>query len=84
MTELQAAVGKVQLKKLNFILRENKKRYKILDSLLDKKIIRREITSKSALIHDTYIIKIKTNPKEIKLLIYLKNCHLEQRIYQMH
>ena len=27
MTELQAAIGKVQLKKLNYIIKENKKRY---------------------------------------------------------
>ena len=30
ITELQAAVGSAQLKKLNYILRENKKRYEIL------------------------------------------------------
>ena len=30
ITEMQGVIGKVQLKKLNYILSENKKRYQIL------------------------------------------------------
>ena len=36
MTELQAAVGIAQLKKLKFILRENKKRFNHLEKALKK------------------------------------------------
>ena len=34
ITELQGVIGKVQLKKLNFILSENKKRYEVLNKNL--------------------------------------------------
>ena len=36
MTELQAAVGLAQIKKLQFILNENKKRYLVLKQILEK------------------------------------------------
>ena len=36
MTELQAVVGKVQLKKIDFILKENKKRYLEIEKVLKK------------------------------------------------
>ena len=46
MTELQAVVGKVQLDKLDYILREHKKRYRELEKILQKKILTKRNTNK--------------------------------------
>ena len=71
MTEMQAVIGKVQLKKLTYIIKENKKRYLILGSLIKKKFIIRNNISNSEGIFDTFIFfeknKIKRN-KIIKIL----------------
>lgn len=68
MTELQAVIGKVQLKKLNFILKENKKRYDILFKFLSKKFETREIPANSSPINDTFIFFVKNlNEKKIVL-----------------
>ena len=63
MTELQAAVGLAQLKKLNFILRENKKRFNILNYHLSKKAYVRKIYPDSSPSHDTFLFKVKKNKK---------------------
>ena len=42
MTEMQAIVGKEQLKKLNRIIKENKKRYKKLENKIKNTVILRE------------------------------------------
>ena len=71
MTELQAVVGKVQLDKLDFILREHKKRYLELDKVLKRKYPLRKIPNKSQIIHDTFIFFVKdklNRNKIIKLL----------------
>ena len=71
MTELQGAIGKVQLNKLNFMISENKKRYKILDSIISKKFcIRSELENHSGS-YDTFIFSsddIKVREKIIKIL----------------
>ncbi len=72
MTELQAAVGKVQLTKLNYMVEENKKRYSILFNGLNKFIpIRSELKNHSGS-YDTFIISLK-NKKKQKLIIEILN-----------
>lgn len=73
MTELQAAVGKVQLNKLKFILKENKKRYKMLDNTLSRKIIRRKITLNADLIYDTFIMNVNKKFIRNKIIDILKS-----------
>lgn len=55
MTEMQAVVAKEQLKKLDYIVSENKKRYQILDQDLNVGILKRSIPDKSDIIYDTFI-----------------------------
>ena len=63
MTELQAAVGKVQLSKLNYMVEENKKRYSILfNGLNDFVSIRSELENHLGS-YDTFIISLKNNKK---------------------
>lgn len=67
MTELQAAVGKVQLSKLNFMVEENKKRYLIMKKLLSKYFsIRKEIKFHSGS-YDTFILS--SDNEEIRNII---------------
>ncbi len=70
MTELQAAVGLAQLKKLKFILRENKKRFNILNNLIAKKTYVRKIYPNSLPSYDTFLFKVKKNKKK-KIVNYL-------------
>ena len=80
MTELQGAIGKVQLSKLDFMIIENKKRYKILESKISNKFkVRNELEGQSGS-YDTFIFslddnKIKGNILEIlnKLKFGTKN-----------
>ena len=65
MTEMQAVVGKVQLKKFNYILRENKKRYDILYKKIKKYAEIRQIPIKSTPIYDTFIFEPKKNKNRI-------------------
>lgn len=71
MTEMQAAVGKVQLGKLDYIIEENNKRYKMFEKGLPAKLKIREIPKGSHPIYDTYIIFIESSSereKTIKIL----------------
>ena len=68
MTEMQAVIGKVQLQKFDYILRENKKRYKILEDKLAKFVKLRKIPFGTSSIHDTFIFE----PKAIKLKKIIK------------
>ncbi len=65
MTELQAAVGIAQLKKLKFILRENKKRFNHLEKALKNKTYVRKIYPGSIPSYDTFLFKVKKNKKKI-------------------
>ena len=65
MTEMQAVVGKVQLKKFNYILKENKKRYDILYKEINKYAEIRQIPIKSTPIYDTFIFEPKKNKNKI-------------------
>ena len=75
MTELQAAIGKVQLSKLDFMLKENKKRYDILFNKLNKFISIRTELSEHKGSYDTFILSLENEKKQeliIKKLIDLK------------
>ena len=56
MTEMQAAVGKVQLSKLNKMLLENKKRYNALNDILCKNYDLRHIHDNTQPNFDTFIL----------------------------
>ena len=56
ITELQGVIGKVQLKKLNFILSENKKRYEVLNKNLSDFFKIRKIEKNSTQNYETFII----------------------------
>ena len=71
MTEMQAVIGKEQLKKLNFIIQQNKKRYEILENLLSLKFQYRKQIAKSTPIFDTFILftnKVKLKKKILNIL----------------
>ncbi|OUU50871.1 MAG: hypothetical protein CBC25_07130 [Pelagibacteraceae bacterium TMED65] len=72
MTELQAAVGLSQIKKLNFILKESKKRFNIIKRIFQqKKIKMREIYKRSEPNYDTLIFKVENKSKRRKIVNYL-------------
>ncbi len=59
MTEIQAVIGKEQLKKLDYIISENKRRYFAIDKIVGKYLEMRTIPKGSDLIYDTYIFFVK-------------------------
>ena len=61
ITELQAAVGTAQLKKLSLILRENKKRYKILYKNLNKIFTVRHLLKESQSSMDAFMFKVENS-----------------------
>ena len=72
LTELQAAIGNVQLNKLNIILRNNKKKYQILESKIKKKYTIRQCSKKNLQIYDTFIFFEKNSKSRNKILSILK------------
>ena len=73
MTELQAVVGIVQLKKLKFMINENKKRFNILQSNLSNKINQRAILTNSTPNYDCFIFYCNNKVKLRKLIEKLDN-----------
>ena len=71
MTELQAAVGLSQIQKLDFIIKESKKRFDILTRFLSEKFVLREIYSGSEPNYDTIIFKVENKNKREKIVNYL-------------
>ena len=71
MTELQAAVGLSQIKKLDFIIKESKKRFNLLNQNFSKKFEMREIYSGSEPNYDTIIFKVENKTKRKKIVKYL-------------
>jgi 8-amino-3,8-dideoxy-alpha-D-manno-octulosonate transaminase len=71
MTELQGAVGLAQLKKVNKILDENKKRYKTLLTL-SKKYKLRGLNEDTTPNYDTFIFYVKSKRKREKIINILK------------
>tara|TARA_B100000795_G_scaffold150551_1_gene112736 strand:+ start:13863 stop:14999 length:1137 start_codon:yes stop_codon:yes gene_type:complete len=75
MTEIQATIGKVQLKKLNFMLKQNYQRYALLEKELIKKFELRLIPDNSVPTFDTFIFFVKDKilrKKIVDLLIAKK------------
>ena len=72
MTELQGALGKVQLKKLNHIIKKNKLRYNALRRSMGNQFSLRKIPKGSEIIYDTLIFY--ENDKKLRDIIvrYLK------------
>ena len=69
MTELQAAIGKVQLKKLDSIIKDNKKRYNVLYNQLKNTILKfRKIPLNTQPIYDTLIFSCGNKAKKRKII----------------
>ena len=73
MTDIQAVIAKEQLKKLNYIILENKKRYNILKKHLSKKILIRNIPKNSDIIFDTFIFFVNDIKKRKQIITCLKD-----------
>ena len=73
MTEMQGVIGKEQLKKVNYILKENKKRYKIIESCLKNKFEFRLIPKNSISNFDTFIFFTKNIKEKKSILKIIKN-----------
>ena len=71
MTEMQGAVGIAQLKKLNYILTENKKRYKVLEYYLKNKFKIRDMLKNSTSSYDTFLFKVENQNQRNKIINYL-------------
>ena len=82
MTELQAVVGKVQLKKVNYILQQNFKRYQILKKYLSKYFDLRKVPINSIPNYDTFIFYVNKNEKR-KVLKLINDSKFGTKIYQM-
>ena len=72
MTEMQAVVGKEQLKKLKYILKKNQERYKILEKNLKYKFEIRSILKNSTPNYDTFIFYCPDLIERKKILEILK------------
>ena len=72
VTELQGALGKVQLKKLRILLNDNKKKYNVLKKLLEKKFLIRKIHEDTIPNYDTFIFFEKNFQKRMRIVHLLK------------
>ncbi len=68
MNEMQGVFGKVQLKKLNYILRDNKEKFLILKKFIEKKFEIRQIPKKSEPAYDCFIFKVKKKNLRNKII----------------
>ena len=73
MTEMQGAIGKVQLDKLDFIISNNKLRYKTLSNQIRNKYKMRKIPLKCEPIYDAFIFFEKNKNLRKKILKVLNN-----------
>ena len=71
ITEMQAIIGKVQLNKINFILKENKKRYEALSKSLSNLYEVRKIIKNSNQNYETFIIIEKDKKVRDKIVNFL-------------
>ncbi len=72
MTEIQAVICKEQLKKLNYIISENKRRYMTMNRILKHTVNLRSIDALSDPIYDTFIFFINSQKKRKKIIDILK------------
>lgn len=68
MTEIQAAIGKVQLRKLDRLLDENAKRYDVIDELLVNKFESRKVIKGSVGQKDCYIFRVPSSKQRKKII----------------
>ena len=68
MTELQGAIGKVQLKKLNKMISDNQNRYDILKSKLQQKFQIRTLVKDAKPTFDTLMFKVDSGNLKDKIL----------------
>ena len=73
MTEIQAVIGDEQLKKLKFIISENKKRFKILEKEIKKKFSLRDLPNNSTPNYDTFIFFVKNIQRRKKIINILND-----------
>lgn len=71
MTELQGAIGKVQLNKLNSLLMDNKKKFRIIEKNIQN-FIHREMPKSGESNFDNFIFYVKDNLEKKKVLKILK------------
>ena len=81
MTELQGAIGKIQLSKLSKIITENKYRYNAYDKKLNKKIKRRFLINHSEPSYDTHIILVEDNTFRNEIISLYKDQGFVLKIY---
>lgn len=72
MSELQAAVGLAQINKVDFIIKENKKRYSILNEIISKKFTIRKCHPNTIPSYDTFIFKVENEKLRKKIVNLLK------------
>ena len=72
---MQGIIGKVQLQKLDFIIKNNKSRYNHLNKILKKKFEIRKIPKKSTPIFDTFIFFENNLFRRKKILEKIKQNH---------
>jgi 8-amino-3,8-dideoxy-alpha-D-manno-octulosonate transaminase len=75
MTELQGAIGKVQLKKLNYLLADNKKKFRILEKNISN-FEHREMPISGETNYDNFIFYEDNNLKKKRILEVLKKYKL--------
>ena len=80
LTELQAAVGLAQIKKLNEILNKNKKRYLTLELNFIKKKNIRKIIKNSIPNYEVFIFEEKNKIKKNKILKILKKNKINSKV----
>jgi 8-amino-3,8-dideoxy-alpha-D-manno-octulosonate transaminase len=75
-TELQAAIGKVQLKKLNLLLKDNKKKYLVIENYIKNKFETRKIHNQTQPNYDTFIFFEKNKKKKYKIIKILNDYNI--------
>ncbi len=75
MTEIQAVIGKVQLKKLNKLLAENKKRYVVLEENLADHFELRQTVENSSGQNDCYIFRVQSSLQRREIMDILTECN---------
>jgi 8-amino-3,8-dideoxy-alpha-D-manno-octulosonate transaminase len=67
-TEFQGAIGKVQLRKLNILLKDNKKKYLVIEKILKNKFVFRKMHDKTTPNYDTFIFFENSAIKRSKII----------------
>ena len=79
MTELQGAIGKVQLSKLEKMLIDNEERYEILNKKLSETFNTRNIIKNAKPTFDTFMFKISNQHKKNKILSSIYKNHFSTK-----